>query len=62
MTDGKKTWIVEAATRGRAWCEVEAETKEEAINVALVTGEWSHDDWDINTAGYLGGSIDAREA
>lgn len=61
MDNETKTWIVTAATSGRASCVVAAETKEDALTKALSEGEWEHDEWDINTQSHKGGFIEAVE-
>lgn len=55
-----KRWNVTAKTVGTAWCVVDAETEEEAIELAR-DATWQQDDWDINTETDRGGYIEATE-
>lgn len=56
----KNKYIVSAKITGTAWCEVEADSQEEAIELSKTTN-WEINDWDLNTDGSRGGYIDAEE-
>jgi len=53
-------WTVECALTGKAWCEVEADTQDEAIEVAKEKEDWRLIEWDCNWSDYSG-FIDASE-
>lgn len=55
------TYIVEAATRGTAWVEVEADSEDEAIEAAGAAESWKQDDWDICVEAYRGGFMVATK-
>jgi hypothetical protein len=54
-------YIVEAATRGTAWCEVEADSEDEALEAAGASEGWKQDDWDVCVEPYRGGFIVATK-
>ena len=54
-------WHVTAKIDGTASCTVEADSMEEAIEKAQADGDWEIDNWDLNTAEYRGGYIEAQE-
>ncbi len=54
-------WWVSAKIDGTAHCSVEADSAKAACAKALDSGKWEIEEYDINTAAYSGGYIEAQK-